>query len=398
MSINSENLLDHVYAGIRVLDLSQGIAGPYCGQILQQMGAEVVKVEPFIGDWGRHMGVARHGFTGVALACNRGKRSIALDAKADAGRELVLQMARDVDIVIQSFRPGVADRLGFGYEQVRAINPTAIYVSVSGFGLTGPYADRPGTDSVLQAFTGLMVLNADAHGIPQRTRPSIGDIACGIYAASAVGGALFSRAREGKGMHLDINLLTTLAAVQNSSILDHKIRAGRAPTALTYPQGVFETSDGHLLLFAMSNDMFASICGAIGRTDWLKDPRMATLQSRLDVGDEIMAGVAAVLKTRSTAHWIEVFRACEVLYGEIKDYDELLKDPQAAHVGLPLPFHQGALGELPYAGLPGSNPITNSPDERAPLIGEHTRTVLRGLGLGAEQIAQLERDKVVLQG
>lgn len=395
MSSEGLNPIHKAYDGVRVLDLSQGIAGPYCGQILHQMGAEVTKVEPLSGDWGRTMGVAKKGFTAIAIAFNRGKQSIALDAQGEAGRELVHQLAARADVIIQSFRPGVADRLGFGYPQMKALNAGIVYASISGFGLSGPYVDRPGTDSVLQALTGFATANAAHDGTPQRIKPFIGDLSCGIYAANAIGAALFGRTRSGAGTHIDVSLLATMAALQNSSIIDHRMRAGQAATAVTYPQGIFETADGHVLVFAMNNTMFAAVCDAIGRREWIGDPRMRTPQDRIAVGDEINDGVARALKMRPTTHWIQNFRARDILYGEVKDYDQFIEDVQVSHMGLFQPVRQCDLGDLPFADLPGIAPGLRDPQERAPAVGEHTRQVLRTLGYSEQRIAQLERDQVI---
>ncbi|KAF7962423.1 hypothetical protein AWV80_21930 [Cupriavidus sp. UYMU48A] len=195
---DDSNPLHKAYEGLRVLDLSQGIAGPYCALMLQQMGAEVTKAEPLYGDWGRTMGVPRAGFSAIAVAFNRGKRSIALDLQHAAGREVVHRLAEQADVVVQSFRPGVADRLGVGYEALRRIKPRIVYASISGFGLSGPYSDRPGTDSVVQALTGLMTANCGPDGTPQRVKPFIGDLSCGVYAANAIG----ARSLRGNGGRL----------------------------------------------------------------------------------------------------------------------------------------------------------------------------------------------------
>ncbi len=395
MNIEEMNPLHEAYQGLRVLDLSQGIAGPYCGLILRQMGAEVIKVEPFHGDWGRTMGSPKQGFSAIALAFNRGKRSIALDAQSAVGRDLVVQLAAKADVVIQSFRPGVTDRLGFGYEALRSINPKIIYASISGFGLSGPYADRPGTDSVVQALTGLAVANSAPDGTPQRVKPFVGDLTCGIYAANAIAAALFKRERNGSGTHIDVSLLATLAALQNSSLIDHKLRDGAPSTAVTYPQGIFQTQDGYVLVFAMNNAMFAAISEVIGRHDWLTDERMATPQSRIRVGEEINAGVARKLQTKSTAHWVSCFRARDILYGEVKDYDQFIEDEQVAHLGLIQALKQPGLGNLPFADLPGVQPGQRDPLEYSPRIGEHSESVLTDLGYSNDQIQTLIQEKTI---
>lgn len=395
MAYDHPDALHQAYEGLRVLDLSQGIAGPYCALILGQMGADVIKVEPPQGDWGRTMGLPKQGFSAIALAFNRGKRSVALDARLAAGRDAILQLGERADVVVQSFRPGVADRLGFGYQALRERNPRVIYVSISGFGQSGPYADRPGTDSVVQALTGLMTSNRGADGMPQRVKPFIGDLSCGIYAANAVGAALYARERRGAGTQIDVNLLATMAALQNSSLIDHALRAGAPETAVTYPQGVFRTSDGHILVFAMNNAMFGALCDAIGRADWRQDPRMQTPQARIAVGEEINAGVAQALQQRSTAYWTDCFRRHDVLYGEVKDYAQFIDDEQVRHLGLIQSFQQPGLGTVPFADLPGIPTGVRGAGQAVPAIGEHTVAVLRTLGYTDADLAQLASDNVI---
>ena len=389
------NPLHEVYEGLHVLDLSQGIAGPYCAQILGQMGAQVTKVEPLHGDWGRSMGVPRGGFSAIALAFNRGKRSLALDAQTDAGREVLHRLAARADVVVQSFRPGVADRLGLGYATLRDLNPRLVYASISGFGLSGPYADRPGTDSVVQALTGLTTANCDGAGLPQRVKPFIGDLSCGVYTANAIGGALFARERGQSGRHIDVSLLATMAALQNSSLIDHALRRGEPATSVTYPQGIFSTQDGYVLVFAMNNAMFAAICRVIGRDDWLTDPRMDTPQRRIQVGDEINAGVAQILRTRSTAYWTQCFRDNDILYGEVKDYDQFQEDEQVRHLGLVQTLSQPGLGDVPFVGLPGVHPASGSVGGRVPAVGEDTQAVLRELDYSPDDIRALAQQGII---
>jgi len=291
------------YTGLRVLDLSQGIAGPYCGQILRQLGADVVKAEPLEGDWSRRIGLARGGMTAITMAFNRGKRSLACDARHPEGRALLALLAARTDIVIQSFRPGVAQRMGLGPAEVRAANPSVIYLSISGFGQSGPDAQRPGTDAIAQTVSGLAVANRAPDGTPATAKPYIADVSCGLYAANAVGAALFARERslERLGAHLDLSLLACMAALQNPLLIEHVWRGDAPATAATVPQGIYATADGHIALAAMSDAMFAAIGEVIGRPAWRSDPRMATAANRLAVAGEIDAALKAALSTHEFA-------------------------------------------------------------------------------------------------
>ena len=211
---------DPAYAGLRVIDLSQGVAGPHCGMLFALHGADVIKVEPPDGDWGRGIG-KRHGdFSAYAIAFNRGKRSVAIDLKRPEGREVVAQLVARADVVIENNRPGVLARFKLDYEQVRASNERVVFVSVTGFGQDGPNKDMPATDSILQAYSGLMSVNRDATGMPQRINVLVIDVVTGLYAHQAAAAALYRRATRGGGRHVTMSLMDAIGAVQAGKILE----------------------------------------------------------------------------------------------------------------------------------------------------------------------------------
>lgn len=388
--------MNDLYEDLRVIDLSQGIAGPYAGLLLRQGGADVIKVEPANGDWARAMGIAREGFTALALAFNAGKRSVAVDAQSADGRAVLTRLVRDADVVIQSFRPGVAERLGIGYETVKAVNPRIVYASVSGFGGSGPYVDRPGTDSVLQAMSGLMVANRDEQGAPRRVNLYVADVSCGLYTAHAIAGALFRRERRGVGRHVEVSLLATMAAVQNSAIIDERVRDGAAQVAASYPNGTFRTLDSHVMVFALNDTMFAGLCRALGKPEWLDDPAKKTNADRLKIGPALNDEVAQVLATRTTAAWMALLREHDVLHAEINDYPRFVADPQVQHMGFFGRLQQPGLGELPFAALPGTTGVAaGHPVPASPRIGEHTREVLAQYGYGTDEVEGLLSRRVV---
>lgn len=381
--------------GIRVLDLSQGIAGPYCGSILQQQGAQVVKVEPPSGDWARNMGITRDGFSAVVLAYNAGKAGLCVDAGTDAGRDVLRRIAQQVDVLIQNFRPGVVERLGVGYAALAASNPRLIYVSISGFGPDGPLADAPATDNVLQAMTGMMHANRSASGLPQKIGLYLADISASLYASQLVCAALYRRSLTGKGRHIELSLLEACAALQASNIADAVFSAsGGVARSATAPGGVFRVGDGFITLGTLNNAMFARLCSALGVADWVHDERYASNQSRLVHADVLNAEVGLLLQANSAAHWLEKLQAADVLHAAVGNYQDLLQNPQVEHAQI--------FGEVQNVGLP-SVPRPRHPGcsdsgaslVSAPRLGEHSIEVLTEYGFTPAEIAGLLGSKVV---
>lgn len=391
---------DKPFAGLRVIDATQGIAGPYCGNILRLYGADVVKIEPPAGDWGRPLGAGVPGATAISIANSFGKRSLCLDAQHAPARSALLRLAQSCDVFLESFRPGVIERLGAPYPALAARNPSVIYASITGFGQSGPYVAKPATDSVLQALSGIMTMNRDASGNPRRIGMYAVDTMTGMYAAQAVMAALFARSRTGKGKQLDISLLNAAAAFQAVPILDHAINdvvnRGAKPVPPVVPSGTFATLDGHLNLAALNDAMFFRIAGVVGHDEWKSDPRCANHETRAAIADEVNAAVAAKLQTQTTAYWVEKFEQADSLCATVLDYAAMRDHPQTRHAGFMRSISQPGLGELPVAALPGMPEM----EQQAPLpaIGEHTREALADYGFSAEEIAALIEAKAAIQG
>jgi crotonobetainyl-CoA:carnitine CoA-transferase CaiB-like acyl-CoA transferase len=384
------------YAGLRVLDVSQGFAGPYCGAILARGGASVIKVEPPVGDWARKIGGAIDGHTAFSMIPNIGKRSICLDGASTEGRAILARLAKDADVVIQNFRPGVVERMGIADAQLRPGNPNLVYVSILGFG-PGPYAKRPATDAIVQGFTGMMTMNKDARGTPRRIGMLAVDTAAGVYAAQQVGAALYSRQAGRGGRHIKISLIEVAAAFQAMPIMDDAMHRDRPSPPLSVPIGTFATSDGHINLSCVSNAMFHGICRAVGREEWIDDQRFATEAGRLQHAAEITGAVTAVLTTRPSAEWIEEFEKQDVLCGPVQNYDAFLGDIHVRQSNFVATLEGGAFEGMPLMQLPG----TGTPGSRAPAsasLGEHTREILEDFGYPAEEIDRFVRTAIVIDG
>ena len=384
------------YAGLRVLDVSQGFAGPYCGAILARSGASVIKVEPPVGDWARKIGGAINGHTAFSMVPNIGKRAICLDGSSVDGRAILARLAKDADIVIQNFRPGVVERMGIADAQLRADNPNLVYVSILGFG-PGPYAKRPATDAIVQGFTGMMTMNKDERGAPRRIGMLAVDTAAGVYAAQQVGAALYSRLAGRGGRHIKISLIEVAAAFQAMPIVDDAMHRDRPSPPLSVPIGTFATADGHINLSCVSNAMFYGICRAIGKEEWITDPRFATESGRLQHAAEITGVVSTALTGRPSAEWIKEFEREDVLCGPVQNYASFLDDPHVRQSDFAATLEGGAFEGMPLMQLPGTG-SSGSSAPAAAAVGEHTREILGECGYPAEEIDRLVRDAVVIDG
>ena len=381
------------YAGLGVLDLSQGIAGPYCAALLAQQGADVIKVEPPGGDWIRNAGGGRDGMTPLAIAGNLGKRSIVIDAQKPAGRDLILRMAARADVVVENNRPGVIERLGLGYAAVAAANPAVVYVSITGFGPDGPDAQKAGTDSILQSLTGMAHRNRDADGTPRRMPLLIPDTVTAVYAAQAVGAALYARGRDGRGRHLKLSLFESAAAFQAAQIVENRIFHGSAPPPNTVPAGVFRTRDGHISLSAVTEGHFRAAMRVLGLEAWIDDPRFAAPAERKKHAAFVNQEVARRLAEQPTAHWTAKLAAADALFAEIADYPAFVDSAQARHLGAFAALEQSPYGALPLARMPGAERAW--PLRPAPRAGEHSEQILRELGLDDGAISDLAAAAIV---
>src|SRR6201991_1163296 len=299
--------------GFRVLDFTRFLSGPYCTMVLAELGADVIKIEePVTGDDSRRLAPKVNGESYPFAMPNRSKRSISLDLKAERGRELFLRLARDTDLVIENFRPGVARRLGIDYETVRTVRPDVLYCAISGFGQTGPYRDRPGFDIMAQGATGLMRMTGEPGGRPAKVGIAINDIAAGATAIYSVLAAQIQRSHTGEGQYMDISLVDAGLAwtVWESGAY---FGAGEVPQPTgtrhrrSTPYQAYRTSDGYVTVGANNDRLWARlVTHVLGRTEWLTDPRFATLPARMEHIDELEVEIERLTITRDTGEWIKL--------------------------------------------------------------------------------------------
>lgn len=394
-------MTQNILSGIRVLDCSIAMAGPFAAQRMGDMGADVVKVEPTGGEWQRHASAG--GANGQAinvsfLSLNRNKRSLAVDLKAAEGRALLLELVKTADVFIQNYRPGVAERLGVDYATLSAINPRLVYVSMSGYGEDGPYRQYPGQDLLLQGMSGAM-LSTGAEGAPPSAAGQY--LVDAITAYSAFEGALaalFHRERTGEGQLVQVNMLDAITTIQMQELsvftVGGKPQSRSAePHAHCYiraPYGVFATADGHITLAMASLAKLAAL---------FDDPFFAGLDDEQDSWarrDEIFARVRDHLVTRPSAAWLEAMRAADIWAGPVYGYADLVADPQIAHNGTFIAYDHPTEGRVTTPGFPIRFSRTPSAITRgAPLVGEHSRDVLAEAGLSAQSIDALIASGVV---
>ncbi|WP_417520053.1 CaiB/BaiF CoA transferase family protein [Minwuia sp.] len=385
---------ENPYRGLKVLDMSQGVAGPHAGMLLALYGADVVKIEPPAGDWIRPIGVSYGEHSAHSVYYSRGKRSLALDMKSEAGLKIVLELAKQADVVIESNRPGVADRLGIGYADIKAINPRAIYLSVSGFGQEGPYRERACTDTVAQAFSGMMSINRGSDDGPVKFGAVIVDSITGLYAYQAVATALYARGADGEGRHIDVSLMQGAAAILAPKILEEHLQGGR-PTAFNAPAGNFETKDGWIAVTLVRNEEYHRTCRLIGRPDLSEDPRFESFVSRAKHLDVLMTGLRAHYRTKTSAEWLALLKPEGILCDPVNSFTDWLADPHVQAVEAAKIADQPVVGESPLAKVPGA---LNAPADigHAPGLGEQGQEILAELGYNAEEIGAMAASGAVL--
>ena len=378
---------DLPFEGVKVLDLSQGVAGPYCGMHLARNGADVVKLEPpGTGCWSRQLGKSRGDQTAHSLVVHRGKRSLAVDLKTEAGGKIARDLARECNVLIQNYRVGKIDKFGLDYDSVAKTNPGVIYLAITGFGARGPRRDEPATDSVMQAYTGMMSINRDVEGMPQRINLLAIDFTTGLYAFQAVAAALYRQALKGKGAHIETSLLESSLVLQEGAIIESHLQGSKVEP-IGMPVGSFKTKDGFMSLNARRDPHFKKLCELLGKNDWLEDPRFVDPLGRVEHREELLAELRRIMVTRTSEEWNKAFTEIDILNAKVHSHHDLFEDPQVQEMAAIRWIQDETLGRVPMASIPGQ-PIPETDDQlsRSPHIGEHNAEVLGELGYAKADI------------
>lgn len=370
--------------GLTVLDLSQGIAGPSCGGHFAEYGARVIKIEPPGGDWIRKLGTDIAGTSSPAIAYNRGKESLALDLKQAEARDVALQLAARAQVLIENARPGAMDRLGLGFQAVKAVNSGIVYVSVSGWGQRGPNRTEPMVDTVGQAVSGLMSVTRHRDGAPVKVNATLIDAITGLYAFQAATMALWNATPARAARHLDISLLQAAAHVQAPNLLEYGY-VGKPPGLLNPPAGNYRTKDGWIAITLVNEAQFAGICSAIGMPELAGDARFNSFQTRKANIAALTEILDAALATRSTDEWVARMAGAGALASRINTYGDWLADAHVAAVAAAPPYTLANGRTAPLPHLPGAHPFAAP----VPRVGQHTRALLAEAGLPPDAIDRL---------
>ena len=390
--------------GVRVLDFTQIGAGPLAGMQMGDMGAEVIKIEAPAGDIGRKLGPPwQNGESVVSMCFNRNKRSLIVDLKKAEGAALIKQLAASSHVVLESFRPGVMARLGIGYEALRAVNPKIVFASVSAYGQTGPWRDKPGVDGIVQAVSGLMSNIGDENSPPMKVLVPAVDMVTGFLTTSTVMAALRVVQATGLGQHLDMSLYNSAIMFQQSALASY-LSSGEKPirigTAAPYsaPNEAYPTKDGWIMIAAYHDDRWPALCKLLNKPELAIHPEFSTIPLRVANRKKLMTELTVLLASKTSAQWQELMEAQDIICGPIADYDMVMGSPQLKHNGLIVDTPNSIAGNVKMPGLAvGDRDAQSRVRYGPPTLGEHSCEVLAEYGLSQSQIDTLLANGVVVQ-
>ena len=383
------------YEGLKVIDFSQGVAGPYCGMLLAQHGAEVIKIEPKDGDWARNLGQEYGQHSAFSVTANLGKKSFVIDLKNKNSQSILDKIISNCDIFIEGFRPGVINRLGYGYERLKNINPKLIYLSISGFGQKGPMSHKPAMDPVLQAFTGFMSENKGPDNVPHRTPVIIFDMTTALYATQLVSTALYARLTEKVGKKIEISLMESAAAMQSIRLMSGYMEGPY--THASSPSGTFKTQDGWIQIIVVKNHEFEKFCNAVGWRDFINDERFSSNAERRKHESFLTKEVQKLFINKPTKYWKKLLNEFQVQNEKVQNYKEFVESEQAQALNLISWLKQPTTDVLwPIPNLPGMKPLDQKGNfSVAPYLGQHTREIMLELGYDDQKIADFYKDKII---
>lgn len=389
--------------GIRVLDLTRILAGPYATMILRDLGAEVIKIEqPGTGDEARDFGPFKNDFSLYFMSVNRGKKSVTLNLKSRRGKELFLQLVKGSDILVENFRPGTMEKLGLDYESLKEHHPSLLYAACSGFGQTGPYAMRGAYDMIIQGMGGIISITGEPDRPPVRVGTSIGDITSALFTATGILSALRHRDQTGEGQLIDVGMLDCQVAILENAMVryfstgDIPRPLGRRHPAIT-PFEVFESADGYVVIAIGNNDLWRKFCEHVGHPELIDDERFHTNALRTENHESLFPILAEIMCRRTTDAWVEALEAIGVPCGPVNTVDKVANDPQVLARDMIAEVAHDTTGNVQIPGIPIK--LSETPgqiDAPAPNLGEHTSEVLTDLlGLETEEVNRLKQDGIV---
>ena len=383
------------YEGLKVIDFSQGVAGPYCGMLLAQYGAEVIKIEPKDGDWARNLGQEYGQHSAFSVTANLGKKSIVFDLKNKKSQPILDKIINECDVFIEGFRPGVIERLGYGYERLKNINSKLIYLSISGFGQKGPMSAKPAMDPVLQAFTGFMSENKGPDDIPHRTPVIIFDMTTALYATQLVSSALFARIKEDIGKKIEVSLMEAAAAMQSIRLMSGYMEGPY--THASSPSGTFQTKDGWIQIIVVKNHEFTKFCNAVGWVNFHTDKRFLTNSLRRKHEAILTKEVQKLFIKETTEYWKNLLNKFEVQNEKVENYREFVDSEQTKALELISWLDQPTTDQSwPVPNIPGMPKlVSGSKLSIAPSLGQHTKEIILQLGYSEKSIAKLFDEEVI---